>query len=99
MSRVVEPRVVADTVSRPGAPGRSDSGEAGAPELMTSTETSGAAVPGAKPGPSPVWAVLPVFSYEASSRPPAGGGGMSDSLAEMRVAPPPTGSPVVGAPR
>lgn len=98
VSRVVPPRVAAETVSRPGAPGPAASGVAGAPLLMTSTETSGAALAEAKPGSPVVRAVLPVFSYAVSGRPSASGGGIRDSPAEMRV-PSPTGSPTVGAPR
>ncbi|MEV7543017.1 hypothetical protein [Streptomyces sp. NPDC089915] len=98
VSRVVPPWVAAETVRRPGAPGPAASGVAGAPELMTSTETSGAALPGAKPGSPVVRAVLPVFSYAVSGRPSVSGGGICDSLEEMRV-PSPTGSPMAGAPR
>lgn len=95
---MVAPWEDAATVSRPGPPARSAAG--GGPVLMTSTETSGSALPGAKPGPPVVEAAFPAFSYAVSGRPPTcGGSGRSDSLAEMRVAASPTGSPVLGVPR
>lgn len=53
----------------------------------------------AKPGSPVVWAVLPAFSYAGSGPPPRRGAAISDSLAEIRVASAPTGSPVCGPPR
>lgn len=60
MSRVTAPCADAATVRRTAPPGWS--GVAGAPVLMTSTETSEVVSLWAKPGPLVVVAAFPVFS-------------------------------------
>ncbi len=97
VSRVRAPREDAATVRRPAAPAWS--GVAGGPVLITSTETSESVLLWTKPGPPVVAVVFPAFSYAVSGRPSVRAVGSSDSLAEMRVESPPTGSPVLGSPR